>query len=86
MHLPWMTLMMARAAQRYGMIVRDQTHAAIGFYAQDPVRAKRDPYNRPNGFFGGQSPTQLLARFPWESLEVVRMRLCRAGSGRCSQG
>lgn len=86
MHLPWMTLMMARAAQRYGMIVRDQTHAAIGFYAQDPVRAKRDPYNGPNGFFGGQSPTQLLARFPWESLEVVRMKLCREGSGRCSQG
>jgi hypothetical protein len=86
LHLPWMTLMMARAAQRYGMIVRDQTHTAIGLYAQDPVGAKRDPYNGPNGFFGGLSPTKLLARFPWESLEVVRMKLCREGSGRCSQG
>ena len=43
--LPPITLMMARAAQRYGMIVRDQTHAAIGFYAQDPVHAKRGPYS-----------------------------------------
>jgi hypothetical protein len=83
LHLPRMTLMMARAAQRYGMIVRDQTHVAVGFYAQDPVKAKRDPYYGPNGLFGGQSPTQLLARFPWGSLEVVRMRLC--SSGPCSQ-
>jgi len=80
LHLPRMTLIMARATQRYGMIVRDQTHAAIGFYAQDPVKSKRDPYSGPNGLFGGQSPTQFLARFPWESLEVVRMKLC-SGSG-----
>jgi len=77
--LPRMTLIMARAAQRYGMIVRDQTGVAIGFYGQDPVQAKRDPYDGPNGLFGGQSPTQLLARFPWDSLEVVRMKLCSSG-------
>jgi len=77
--LPRMTLIMARAAQRYGMIVRDQTGVAIGFYGQDPVKTKRDPYGGLNGFFGGQSPTQLLARFPWASLEVVRMRLCSFG-------
>jgi hypothetical protein len=85
LHLPRITLMMARAAQRYGMIVRDQTGAAIGFYAQDPVRAKRDPYYGPTGLFGGQYPTQFLAKFPWESLEVVRMRLCSQGADSCSQ-
>jgi hypothetical protein len=83
LHLPRMALIMARAAQRYGMIVRDQTGVAIGFYAQDPVQAKKDPYDRANGLFGGQSPTQLLARFPWDSLEVVRMRLC--SSGPCAE-
>jgi hypothetical protein len=85
LQLPRMTLIMARAAQRYGMIVRDQTHAAIGFYAQDPVQAKNDLYYGPNGFFGAQSPTQFLAKFPWENLEVVRMRLCSQGSDHCSQ-
>jgi hypothetical protein len=84
LHLPRMTLIMAKAAQRYGMIVRDQTHVAVGFYAEDPVHAKRDPYHGPNGFFGGQSATQILARFPWGSLEVVRMKLC-SGSRGCSQ-
>jgi hypothetical protein len=82
--LPRITLIMARAAQRYGMIVRDQTHAAIGFYAQDPVHAKKKgPYSGPNGLFGGQSPTQFLAEFPWDKLEVARMRLC--SSGPCSE-
>jgi hypothetical protein len=84
LHLPRTTLIMARAAQRYGMIVRDQTHVAVGFFAQDPVHFKKDPYYGRNGLFGGQSPTQLLAKFPWQSLEVVRMRLC-SGSRGCSQ-
>ena len=84
LHLPPVTLMLARAAQRYGMIVRDQTHAAIGLYAQDPGRGKRNPYAGRGGLFGGLTPTQLLAAFPWSSLEVARMRLCRGSSG-CSQ-
>jgi hypothetical protein len=75
---------MARAAQRYGMIVRDQTHVAVGLYAQDPVHFKRNPYHGRHGLFGGQSPTQLLAKFPWQSLEVARMRLC-SGSRGCSE-
>jgi hypothetical protein len=83
LNLPPITLIMARAAQRYGMIVRDQTHAAIGFYAQDPIHRKKDPYYGPDGLFGGQSPTRFLARFPWDKLEVTRMKLC--SSGPCSQ-
>jgi hypothetical protein len=42
--------MMALAAQRYGIIVRDQTHADIGFFAEDPTQygavwaTASDPY------------------------------------------
>jgi hypothetical protein len=36
LHLPRIALMMARAAKRRGIIVRDQTGTAIGFFAQDP--------------------------------------------------
>jgi hypothetical protein len=64
------------------MIVRDQTGVAIGLYAQDPGRRK-DPYGGSRGFFGGQSPTQLLSRFPWDRLEVMRMRLCPRGANGC---
>jgi hypothetical protein len=83
--LPRIALIIARAAQRYGMIVRDQTGVAVGLYAEDPVQARKDPYNGPKGFFGGQSRTQFLAEFPWESLEVVRMRLCPSGSNGCPE-
>jgi hypothetical protein len=82
--LPRTTLIMARAAQRYGIIVRDQTHVAVGFYAQDPIHFKRNPYHGRHGLFGGQSPTHLLASFPWQSLEVARMRLCSGPRG-CSE-
>ena len=36
LHLPRVVEMMAEAAQRYGIIVRDKTLHAIGFYAEDP--------------------------------------------------
>jgi hypothetical protein len=83
LHLPPITLMLASAAQRHGMIVRDQTGVAIGLYAQDPAH-RRNPYVGSRGFFGGQSPTQLLSRFPWDRLEVVRKRLCPHGSHGCA--
>jgi hypothetical protein len=57
MHLPKIVEMMALAAQRYGIIVRDQSHADIGFFAEDPSRydlsGSPDPYygvvRDPNG-------------------------------------
>jgi hypothetical protein len=36
MHLPKIVEMIALAAQRYGIIVRDQSSADIGFFAEDP--------------------------------------------------
>jgi hypothetical protein len=74
--------LMAVAAQRYGMIVRDQTHHAIGFFIEDPRPSGRlslfyssNGAISPTGFFAGRYPTSLLASFPWSSLQVLRMDL-----------
>lgn len=75
LHLPRLTEVMALAAQRYGIIVRDQTHKGIAFYAEDPVATGHNPYRGPRGIFEGQSPAELLAAFPWSDLEVVAMSL-----------
>jgi len=75
LHLPHITEVLALAAQRYGMVVRDQTHHAIGFYGEDPTPTGSNPYEGPHGFYGGQTPTQFLGSFPWRSLEVLQMAL-----------
>ena len=85
LNLPPLTLKIARAVKRRGMIVRDQTGTAIGFYAQDPVGSERDPYNGQNGIFSGQMPSQILATFPWERLQVLKMSLCSDQSRPCLQ-
>jgi hypothetical protein len=72
--LPPVTRMMAKAAQRYGMIVRDQTSHAIAFYAQDPGPGNDNPYP---ALFDGRYPIDLLASFPWGHLQLLRMDLAR---------
>jgi hypothetical protein len=72
LHLPRLTRMMAEAAQRYGLVVRDQTHKGISFFAQDP-QGQPNPYGR---LFAKETPLQLLAKFPWDRLQVLQMRLC----------
>jgi hypothetical protein len=81
LHLPRITLMMARAAKRYGLIVRDRS-AGVGFFAQDPG-AGRNPYVGAHSLFGGRSPTQILARFPWRRLQLLKMSLCTDQSRPC---
>jgi hypothetical protein len=72
LHLPRLVEMMAQAAQRYGIIVRDKTLHAIGFYAEDPTPLGTNPYTR---LFDGKSPSALLASFPWKYLQVVKLNL-----------
>jgi hypothetical protein len=72
LHLPPFTRMMAEAAQRYGMVVRDQTGHAVGFYGEDPTPTGIDPYP---GLFGGQSPLDLLSTFPWDHVQLLNMDL-----------
>lgn len=76
LHLPRLTLMIARAAQRYGIVVRDRA-AKVVFYAQDPIPTGSEPYAGPNGYFEGRDSQELLASFPWRYLQVLRMSLHR---------
>jgi hypothetical protein len=69
LHLPPVVEMMAVAAQRYGIIVRDKSLHAIGFYAEDPSPLGANPYTR---LFDGKSPSELLQSFPWTHLQVVK--------------
>lgn len=72
--MPWMTRMIARAAQRYGIVVRDRA-GDITFYGQDPVTTGGEPYEGKNGYFHDQYPSELLSTFPWRHLQVLKMDL-----------
>jgi len=74
LHLPHFTLMLAEAAQRYGIFVRD-TAANVAFYAQDPTPTGANPYTGKLGYYEGKSPAALLAAFPWSDLQLLKMEL-----------
>lgn len=75
MHLPRLTLMIAEAAQRYGIFVRDHSKV-VSFQAQDPITGQADPYTGSDGYFEGRNtPRGLLATFPWQHLELLKMEL-----------
>jgi hypothetical protein len=67
--LPPTTRAIAHALQRYGMIARDTSGASVTFYAQAPPPGQGGAYRRA---FGGAYPNQLLARIPWDRMQVVR--------------
>lgn len=72
LHLPPLTRMIAEAAQRYGIVVRDQS-GCVCFYGEDPTPTGTDPYAAPNGFFGSERwVNNLLQRFPWERLQALK--------------
>ncbi len=75
LHLPRLTLMLAEAAQRYGIFITDGSHPGAEFYAQDPTPTGTNPYAGPNGYFEGKYPNELLASFPWSQLELLKMEL-----------
>jgi hypothetical protein len=72
LNLPPALLPIARAAQRYGMIVRDRG-GAVALYAEDPSPFGSDPY--PTLFAGRAS--DLMRRFPWDKLQLMKMDLRR---------
>ena len=78
LRMPRMTRMMAEAAQRYGMIVRDRTGHALQFYAEDGYQYGGDSiYKGPGGFFEGRWPADFLSYFPWKYVRVLKMDLHR---------
>jgi hypothetical protein len=70
LHLSAAAKAIAVAAQRYGIVVRDQS-GSVDFYAEDPGPTGVDPYVGSHGLFSGQYPNNLLHEFPWQDLEVV---------------
>jgi hypothetical protein len=80
LHLPKLVRMIARAAQKYGMIVRDQTHWDIDFWIESPSPTGTNPFysnGTPSrtGPFHGLWPNQLMRYFPWNSVQVLKMKL-----------
>lgn len=65
--VPRVTKILARAAQRYGIVVRG-TSGNTTFYAQDPTPTGSDPYP---SLFDGLSPKQITRAFPWNRLQVL---------------
>ncbi len=74
LHLPRLTLMIAEAAQRYGIFIRD-TGGEASFFAQDPIPTETEPYAGTHGYFEGKSPQRLLESFPWSHLQLLKMEL-----------
>ncbi len=66
LHLPPLTLAIARAAQRHGLIVRDQS-GCVCLYGEDP-RGNGKPYDQ---IFAGTNPRAVLEAFPWRSLQAL---------------
>jgi hypothetical protein len=60
-------LAIARAAQRYGILVRDGA-SNVAFYGEDPSTTSSNPYGQ---IFGGRYPNAVLRDFPWDRLQVV---------------
>jgi hypothetical protein len=66
--LPRATRILAEAAQRYGMVVRDRS-GNVTLYAEDPTPTHSDPYP---ALLGGLAPNQVLRAFPWDRLQVLK--------------
>jgi hypothetical protein len=67
--------MLAVAAQRYGMIVRDKA-GAVTFFGEDATPLGTDPYFGPDGYFTGDWLNNILrAEFPWNHLQVLRTQM-----------
>ncbi|MEA2286263.1 MAG: hypothetical protein QOJ21_2306, partial [Solirubrobacteraceae bacterium] len=74
LNLPPFVRTIADAAQRYGIILRDQA-GAVTFYAEQPVSAKTDPYP---AIFGHKDVMSQMKLFPWARLQTLKtdMRCC----------
>ncbi len=74
LHLPKLTLMMAEAAQRYGIFVVNQS-VNVAMYAQDPIPTGANPYTGAHGYYEGKSAQAILEAFPWSHLQLLKTEL-----------
>src|SRR3954447_11431965 len=68
LNLPPVAATIARAAQKYGLVVED-TGGSVVFPAEDPMNMATNPYP---ALFGGKSPAEVLANFPWSKLQALK--------------
>jgi hypothetical protein len=71
LELPRITRMMAEAAQKYGIIVRDKAGAVV-FYMEDPVTMRVNPYP---SLLRGARVDQIASAFPWRYLQALPLRI-----------
>lgn len=64
--------MIALAAQRYGIVVRD-TSGVVDFYGEDPTPTATDPWK---AAFAGQPVWQILSQIPWSYLQALVLTPC----------
>jgi hypothetical protein len=69
--VPAATKTLARAVQRFGFVVREQTGWAVGIPSQAPPIGTPSPYPQ---IFGG-TPGPIMSAFPWDRLQLLRMDL-----------
>ena len=72
--------MIAEAAQRYGIVLRDKA-GAVTFYGEDPTPTGTNPYAGPNGWFQGKSAATLMQQFPWDRLQALETKLRTSAPG-----
>ena len=70
LRMPRFTRILARAVQRDGMIAVTRA-GPVPLSAEEPTPTGSNPYLGPAGFFGGQTPAELLQQFPWSRLQVI---------------
>ena len=72
LNLPRQVRILAEAAQRYGIVVRDHS-GVVAFYGEDPRPSGRGGvYDR---FYAGTDPIAVMRAFPWDRLQVLKMNL-----------
>ena len=71
-----MVRMMAEAVQKYGMLVRDTTGSVNVFSVEQPRAGEANPIP---ALLGGKYPSQALAAFPWQALQVLDAPSCSGG-------
>jgi hypothetical protein len=100
--LPAVARMVADAAQKYGMIVRDKDAGGVQFYAEDPAPLQRlgaplNPFTdlpwgssatpKPTGLLQGQPTWNMFKNFPWNHVQVMQGSVChQPPPGPCPVG
>ncbi len=82
--LPKFTLMLAKAAQKYGIVINNRSDGFtfraedpgqfVAQYGYNPFAGKQNKYGSPGALFD-EWPCQLLQAFPWSHLQLMKMTL-----------